>query len=68
MRFEIDKNSKGQWIWRLKAQNGRVIADSAESYANKSDCENGIKLVKDTNSGTPVDDVSAKASGSLSRS
>lgn len=30
--FEIYKDAKKEWRWRLKASNGKIIADSAESY------------------------------------
>jgi len=46
MYFEIYKNTRNQWQWRLKASNHRIIADSAEAYHNKSDCLAGINLVK----------------------
>ena len=44
--FEIFKNKKGQYRWRLRAANYKIIANSAESYARKSACLRGIKLVK----------------------
>lgn len=46
MHFVIYRDSIGQWRWRLKAANNRVVADSAESYWNKADCISGITLVK----------------------
>jgi len=61
MHFEIDKNSQGQWIWRLRANNGRIVAVSGESYHNRVDCENGINLVKAVTSSTTVKDVSGGA-------
>jgi uncharacterized protein YegP (UPF0339 family) len=50
MKFEIDKNSVDQFIWRLKAANGKIIATAGESYVNKSDAQHGINLVKSTTS------------------
>lgn len=38
--------SGGQWRWRLVAGNNRIIANSGESYFNKSDCLHAIALVK----------------------
>lgn len=46
MKFELYEDTNSQWRWRLKAQNGEIIADSAESYHNKADCMNGITLVR----------------------
>jgi uncharacterized protein YegP (UPF0339 family) len=48
MKFEIDKNSAGQFIWRLKAVNGKILATAGESYVRKNDAEHGINLVKGT--------------------
>ena len=45
MRFELYA-SLGQWRWRLKAVNGRIVADSGEGYFNKVDCLHAINLVK----------------------
>jgi uncharacterized protein YegP (UPF0339 family) len=44
--FVIYKDTSGQYRWRLLASNNKIIADSAESYLNKTDCEHGISLVK----------------------
>ena len=27
-----------EWRWRIKADNGRIIASSSEGYKNKQDC------------------------------
>ena len=62
MRFEIYKGHNGDWRWRLRTQNGNVIADSAEGYAHRSDCERGIELVK-SSAGASVVDMSTKIAG-----
>lgn len=36
-KFVIYKDKNHQWRWRLRAKNGRIIADSGESYTRKSD-------------------------------
>lgn len=36
----------GQWRWRLRAANNKIIADSGEGYNNEADCLAGINLVK----------------------
>ena len=46
MKFEIYKDDADDFRWRLKAANGRIIADSAEGYQKKAACIRGIKLVK----------------------
>jgi uncharacterized protein YegP (UPF0339 family) len=37
--FEIYKDKKKEWRWRMKSRNNRIIADSAEGYKRKSACE-----------------------------
>lgn len=27
-----------QWYWRIRAKNGKCLADSSEGYARKRDC------------------------------
>jgi uncharacterized protein YegP (UPF0339 family) len=36
MHFEIYKDSKGNYRWRLVARNGNIVADSAEDYGRKA--------------------------------
>jgi uncharacterized protein YegP (UPF0339 family) len=36
-KFVIYKDEKEQWRWRLRSKNGRIIADSGESYVRKHD-------------------------------
>lgn len=37
----------GQWRWRLRGENGRIIATShTETYYNLADCEAAVALVK----------------------
>ncbi len=33
--FEIYRDTGGDWRWRLRARNGRIVADSAEGYASR---------------------------------
>lgn len=46
MMFEIYKDKAGEWRWRLRAHNGRIIADSSEGYSDRNSCERGIDLVR----------------------
>jgi len=46
MAYFIYKDASNQWRWRLRAANQKIIADSGESYFNKSDCIHAINLVK----------------------
>jgi uncharacterized protein YegP (UPF0339 family) len=44
--FQIYKDTKGKFRFRLKAKNGKIIAVS-EAYENKRNCLNGIESVKE---------------------
>ena len=44
--FEIYKDEKQEWRWRLVAPNNKIIATSGEGYINKADCEFAINLVR----------------------
>lgn len=36
MKVVVYKDAAGQWRWRLKAKNGRNVADSGEGYKTRS--------------------------------
>lgn len=44
-KFEVYKDRKGEYRFRLKAANGQVIA-TGEGYSSKDGCMNGIDSVK----------------------
>lgn len=54
MYFVVYKDKAGEWRWSLHAANHKKVADSGESYQNKTDCISGVNLVKGTNALTPV--------------
>jgi uncharacterized protein YegP (UPF0339 family) len=54
MYFEIYPYSKGDYRWRVKASNGKTIADLGEGYRNRSDCEYGISFLKNHARNAPV--------------
>jgi uncharacterized protein YegP (UPF0339 family) len=45
-KFDLYRDKKRQYRWKLRADNNQVIADSAEGYVKKSDCEHGVELVQ----------------------
>ncbi|MCJ2142557.1 YegP family protein [Methylobacterium sp. E-066] len=59
MRFELYRDAKGEWRWRLRARNGEVIADSAEGYLRREDCEHGIALVRQSTEAR-IEDMTTK--------
>lgn len=46
-KFEYYKDSVGEWRWRVKHQNGNIVADSSEGYKNKQDMLDVIQNVTD---------------------
>ena len=58
LTFEVFKDAKGEFRWRLKATNSKIIADSGEGYKAKADCLNGIKLIQDGAAKATIDDKS----------
>ena len=59
MRFELYRDAKGEWRWRLRARNGEVIADSGEGYLRREDCEHGIALVRQSTEAS-IEDMTTK--------
>ena len=54
--YEVYKDNSNEWRWRYKASNGKIIADSAEGYHNKSDCLAGIAIMK-RSANSPVREI-----------
>jgi uncharacterized protein YegP (UPF0339 family) len=46
LTFEIYKDAKEEFRWRLKAANGRIIGTSGAGYKAKADCQHGIDLIR----------------------
>ena len=44
--FEVYRDEAGEWRWRLRHDNGNVIADSGEGYARRETCRKGLESVK----------------------
>jgi uncharacterized protein YegP (UPF0339 family) len=49
----VDKGS--DWRWRVRAPNGRIVADSSEGYSSKQHALEGLKLVTGTSRHIVVD-------------
>lgn len=45
-KYELYQDKAGEWRWRLRHQNGNIIADSAEGYSSKAAAQKGIESVK----------------------
>lgn len=58
MKFEKFQDDRGEWRWRLRARNGKILASSGEGFKREAKCDHSIALVKA--SGTaPVRTVAA---------
>lgn len=55
-KFQLYKDRKGEYRWRLRARNGEIIADSNEGYSSKASCQHGIDLVKEQAASAVVED------------
>jgi uncharacterized protein YegP (UPF0339 family) len=55
VKFKVFRRNR-MWRWSLLAGNGRVVADSKQTYHNRQDCLAGIALVISTNASTPIED------------
>jgi Uncharacterized conserved protein len=45
-KFQIFKDTKGEYRFRLKSKNGEIILRSSEGYTTKQNCQKGIASVK----------------------
>ncbi|MFC1718958.1 YegP family protein [Candidatus Poribacteria bacterium] len=46
-KFQVYKDRAGEYRWRLRANNSRIIADSGEGYVTKSECKRAVDRVKE---------------------
>lgn len=46
MKYEIYQDKRGEWRWRLKAANWKILAVSSEGYKNRADCLGCSAMVK----------------------
>jgi uncharacterized protein YegP (UPF0339 family) len=61
-KFELYKDANREWRWRLKADNGEIIANSAaDGFKNYTDMKHSIDLVKSVNEDTPCEVVPSDA-------
>ena len=58
-KFEIYNDKAGEFRFRLKAKNGKIIAVS-EGYTSKANCKNGIESVQKNSAEAPVIEPESK--------
>lgn len=54
-KFEIYRDRAGEWRWRLKAGNGRIVGDSGEGYASESNARRAATTARSGISNARVD-------------
>jgi len=45
-KLEIYRDARREWRWRLKASNGRIVADSGEGYRRRASVYEAVGRVK----------------------
>ena len=61
--FELYRDRADETRWRLRAANGRIIADSGEGYVDRDDALHGIELVRCLAPVAPLEDRTDGSSG-----
>jgi len=57
-KLEIYRDGRREWRWRLKASNGRILADSGEGYRRRASIYEAVGRVKSILAGdVPVMEV-----------
>lgn len=59
-KFELYKDRAGEYRWRLRYQNGDIIADSGEGYKTKAGAMNGIESVKENASRADIKELTTE--------
>jgi uncharacterized protein YegP (UPF0339 family) len=55
--FELYEDAEGKYRWRLVHDNGNIIADSGEGYANRTKAKQGIESVKTNAPDAAIEEV-----------
>lgn len=66
-KFEIYQDTAGDFRWRFQANNGKILAVSAEGYNNRSNCEHAIILIKRETPQAVITDTISSASPASAR-
>lgn len=47
-KFQYYQDKRGEWRWRLRANNGEIVANSGEGYQTKAGCLKAIKRIRES--------------------
>lgn len=57
-KLQIYRDARREWRWRLRASNGRIVADSGEGYRRRAAVYEAVKRVRSILAGdVPVVEV-----------
>jgi uncharacterized protein YegP (UPF0339 family) len=62
---EVYKDDAGEWRWRIKSPNNRILADSAEGYKSKGGAANGLAAAIEILKVEPVNRWKYRAQGAV---
>jgi len=54
--FELFEDNAGDYRWRLRHDNGEIIADGGQGYASKQKAKQGLRSVQTNVPGAPVEE------------
>jgi len=52
--FDLYNDVEGEWRWRFRAHDGRILAESRESFATEEDCKAAIENLRREAPNAPV--------------
>jgi len=52
--FQLFEDAEGKYRWRLRHDNGNIIADGSQGYASKQKAKQGLESVQTNTTGAPV--------------
>lgn len=52
MKIETYRDKAGQWRWRMRGRNGRIVACSGEGYTRRWSVRRALRRVLDAMKGT----------------
>ena len=48
MKIALYEDTRGEWRWRMRASNGRIVASGGEGFSSKSACLDSVTNVWNT--------------------
>ncbi len=45
MTFEIYRDQRGEWRWRLRSKNGKKVGDSGEGHKRRGHCKKMVEKI-----------------------